>query len=261
MLSAKHLSKLALALFSLTSQTLYADTIKLRSDSWCPYTCDPKSASPGFLIEIAREIFEKAGHKIDYQTLNWARAIEEARNGNIDGVVGGYKSDSPDFIFPTEPQCLAYSTLFTNAKETFSYKDQTSLATKKVGVINGYSYDEATDQAIKDKNKSYVVVAGDRASEQLIKMLETKRIDAYYENPIVFEHQLSLLKMKSSDFKDIGGPPQKNTECYIAFSPKNPKSKQYAEILSKGMLDLRQSGRLKKILANYHIDEQKIKSN
>ena len=252
---------IVLPLLQLISISLYADTIRLRSDAWCPYTCDPTSTTPGFLIEIAREVFKKSGHTIDYKTLNWARAIEEARNGSIDGVVGGYKSDTLDFIFPKEPQCLAYFALFTNASDTFSYKDQKSLTAKKIGVINGYSYDEITDQAIKEKNKSYVIVAGERASEQLIKMLQAKRIDAYYENPIVFEHQLSLLGLKSSEFKNAGGPPQQNTECYIAFSPKNPKAKLYAEILSTGMLDLRRNGTLKKILEHYHIEDWKVKSN
>jgi polar amino acid transport system substrate-binding protein len=52
-----------------------ADTISIRADLWCPFNCDPSGAKPGYMIEIAKAVFEPLGHKIDYQTLNWARAI------------------------------------------------------------------------------------------------------------------------------------------------------------------------------------------
>ena len=44
-----------------------ADTISIRGDMWCPVNCDPKAERPGYMIEIAREVFEPKGHKIDYQ--------------------------------------------------------------------------------------------------------------------------------------------------------------------------------------------------
>lgn len=62
----------------------FADTIHLRADVWCPYNCEQGSTLPGYIIEAASLIFEKAGHKIDYQTLNWSRTIREVHQGVID---------------------------------------------------------------------------------------------------------------------------------------------------------------------------------
>ncbi|MNT92496.1 hypothetical protein D3C72_2337940 [compost metagenome] len=40
---------------------------------------------------------------------------------------------------------------------------------------------------------------------------------------------------------------------YVSFSPANPKSPQYAALITKGISELRQSGELKKILDKYGV--------
>jgi polar amino acid transport system substrate-binding protein len=48
-----------------------ADTITLHADEWCPYNCAPGSGMPGYAVEVAREVFEQAGHRLDYGLLSW----------------------------------------------------------------------------------------------------------------------------------------------------------------------------------------------
>ena len=36
--------------------TARADEVVLLADAWCPYNCEPGSDTPGFMIEIAREL-------------------------------------------------------------------------------------------------------------------------------------------------------------------------------------------------------------
>ena len=78
---------------------LAGDTITLRADIWDPYNGDPASDQPGFVIEVAKAVFEKAGYTVDYQVEGWSwdRSVEEAKKGNIDGIVGAAKSEAPDF--------------------------------------------------------------------------------------------------------------------------------------------------------------------
>jgi polar amino acid transport system substrate-binding protein len=42
---------------------------------------------------------------------------------------------------------------------------------------------------------------------------------------------------------------------FIAFSPKEPKAKIYANILAKETKEMRKSGELKKILATYNLTD------
>lgn len=52
------------------------------------------------MIELAQRIAAEAGHQIDYKIMPWERSVLKVRRGDFDCVVGAYKEDSPDFIFP-----------------------------------------------------------------------------------------------------------------------------------------------------------------
>src|SRR5690349_12435671 len=84
----------------ISSGQILADEIKLTSDLWCPYACEPNSDKPGFMVEIAKEVFSSKGHTVKYELLNWARAIKATRIGRFDGIVGASRSDVQDFEIP-----------------------------------------------------------------------------------------------------------------------------------------------------------------
>ena len=50
-------------------------------------------------------------------------------------------------------------------------------------------------------------------------------------------------------------------KIYLAFSPKNPKSKSYARLISKGIIEMRASGDLQKILDKYGMRDWKEQLN
>src|SRR5688500_5622382 len=87
---------------NLAPNAAHADAITLRADEWCPYNCAADSDKPGYGIEIAKEIFAKAGHTVEYKTLAWPRALEECRNGTVAAVIGTSHEESPDFVFPEQ---------------------------------------------------------------------------------------------------------------------------------------------------------------
>jgi polar amino acid transport system substrate-binding protein len=59
----------------------------MRADTWCPFNCEPGAKDPGIFIEIAEYAFSKKGHKIDYKTLSWGRAVAEVAAGHINAAV------------------------------------------------------------------------------------------------------------------------------------------------------------------------------
>src|SRR5262245_47560403 len=80
----------------------YAAEVTLRADVWYPMNGEPNAANPGYMVEIAKESLAVGGHTINYQNLPWERAVTEVRAGKFDCVIGAYKDDAPDFIFPDE---------------------------------------------------------------------------------------------------------------------------------------------------------------
>jgi polar amino acid transport system substrate-binding protein len=252
---AEQMKKIFLVLFFMTLSTAssgHADTITLRADIWCPYNCDPNSDSPGFMIEIARQVFESAGHSVDYELLNWARAVDETRVGKHNAIIGAYKSEVPDFIFPENALGQAVDMFYTIEGSSWYFENTASIKGSVIGIIKGYSYGDELDEYIGKNKKQFAILHGDDAFERNLEMLYLGRVNALIENQFVMNNYLKNNKSR----KPIIEAGMVNREnVYIAFSPKNPNSKTYARILSDGINTLRASGELKIILAKYGLSD------
>ncbi|MFZ5569783.1 MAG: substrate-binding periplasmic protein [Thermodesulfobacteriota bacterium] len=235
----------------------HADQIVIVSDDWCPINCDPGTQAPGFMVEFAKIIFAKAGHSVEYKQVPWTRAVMEARKGNYHGIIGAYRGDAPDFIFPENEQAVIGNSFFVLRDSTWTYTGLPSLDRVKIGLILGYDYGEEIDQYTQ-KNKDSTKVqmnSGEKALEKNIKKLLAGRIDAVLENNYVFEYKAS--RMNIMDKIKPAGVAVQPDKAYIAFSPAHHKSKEYAEILSRGMEEIRASGELAKILEQYGLKDWK----
>jgi polar amino acid transport system substrate-binding protein len=238
------------AVFSVTSAS--ADLITLRADSWCPYNCDPANSEYlGSLIDVAKVAFEKSGHTVEYQILPWERAVNETRTGKFNGIVGAFHENAPDFIFPEHAQGSVRIAFWVKKTNPWKFTGIDSLKDQVVGVISGYSYKEPMDSYVNknksDKKKIYVIT-GENPEFTGIKMLLAGRFPIFLENEAIMEFDTKQLGV-SGELLSVGGFPRE--PIYIAFSPADPKSKEYAKILSDAMIEMRKSGELKKILDKY----------
>lgn len=250
--------QIVLALFTFP---LFADVISLRADNWCPYNCDPNSSSPGYMIEIAKTVFEKAGHSVDYQIMPWTRTLAEVRKGTINGAIGASMDGDKDLIYGEEVLGMGLYSFFANSKTTWTFTNVKSLEQITLGLIQDYEYTpiEMSNYILKRKNeKSKIEFSfGDEAVRSNIKKLSLDRIQATYEETNVFNYYVKEMKLKDSDFRVAGKFEGDGDRLSIGFSPANEKSKQYASILSNGIKELRQSGALAKILAKYNVKDWK----
>ncbi|CAK0741771.1 Transporter substrate-binding domain-containing protein [Gammaproteobacteria bacterium] len=229
-----------------------ADTISLRADEWCPYNCVPNSDKPGYMIEIAKKIFEAAGHQVDYQTLNWARAIEETRAAKFNGIVGASKGDAPDFIFPMEKLGISVYAFAVRKDNSWSFTGMDSLNGKVLGVIRNYSYGDTLNayvEANKNDQKKIQISSGDSALEINLRKLNKGRLDAVVEGLAVLTYTIGKLGLDQE--VKIAGTDATADPVFIAFTPAHPKSHEYADLLSKGIMTLRTNGQLKEILTKY----------
>lgn len=246
-----------LFLFSIMVSSAGADTIKMVSDTWCPYACSPQSDRPGYMVEIAREIFAKHGHSVDYNLMNWARALAEVKSGKNDAILGASRAEIEGFVIPQLPAGALVNFFWVLKDNPWVYQNAKSLKSKSFGVINDYSYGAAIDEAIKNKNPAMKRMTGDEPLLRMIQMTENKRLDGFVENPLVLYYTLNKLKKSAAKFKIASKNLADDPDLFIAFSPANPKSKDYARILEEGLVELRESGRLKKILDKYGISDWK----
>ncbi|HLO77134.1 MAG TPA: transporter substrate-binding domain-containing protein [Magnetospirillum sp.] len=242
---------------ALAAPAAQADVITLRADEWCPYNCAEGSDKPGYGIEIAKEIFAKAGHTVEYKTMAWARALEEARKGTVMAVIGADKVEAADFVFPDQSVAVIDNTFVVKKGGAWKYMGVASLEKIKLAGIQGYSYSGEIGDYVNANSKNparFDMVGGDNALEMNLKKLVAGRVDATVDAKPVLAYKLA--QMGLADKVEFAGSVDPS-DIYIAFSPANPKSKEYAQILGKGIADMRASGRLKQILDRYGVSDWK----
>jgi polar amino acid transport system substrate-binding protein len=92
---------LSTCLAILSSVPGFADTLTLKADFWMPYSGDGKTDT-GYMLDIAKAVFESKGHKIVYLMTPWEHALAEVRSGKCNAVIGAGRDDAPDLVYPEE---------------------------------------------------------------------------------------------------------------------------------------------------------------
>ncbi|WP_057832923.1 substrate-binding periplasmic protein [Colwellia sp. TT2012] len=231
-------------------------TLTIAADNWCPFNCQPNSDYPGYMIEIAQQVFAEHNIKINYQIIPWSRALQLCRAGIISAVVGGYISDAPDFIYPLNEQGLIAFSFFSLKPGHWRYQGPASLDNQLLAVANGYAYTESLDSYIKlhqaDATRIYSAY-GNKPLIENITLLEQGLIDVLVETEAVFWYT-SKQSNRQEKF-NMAGLLAPAKPAYIAFSPAIEASTEYADILSKGIVRLRTNGELARILAKYGLSD------
>ncbi|WP_415903099.1 substrate-binding periplasmic protein [Neptuniibacter sp. QD29_5] len=240
----------AFAFFLYSSIGLAAEKIVIAADRWCPFNCAARAPLPGFMFEVATKVFAEKGIEVQYIEMNWSRAIQEAKKGHINAVVGAFKGDVPGFVLPEQELAILGNTFFVHKDSNWQYQGVESLQGHQLAAISGYDYgDELRDYIQNNTFDSVTMLGSEQPLNRGIQMLSLKRIDMLVEAEPVFWYTANLLN-KTDHFK-VAGSAKEFEKSYIAFSPVIDDSQQYAQILSDGIDRLRKSGQLQEILSKY----------
>ncbi len=240
---------------SLISLKLSAESLSIRSDSWYPINGSPDDAKPGFMIEIAKEILTPKGISLDYQVTPWARALLSVRSGKIDCVVGAYKSDAPDFIFPKIEWGVDRNIFYVKKDTPWRFTGFDSLNGTRIGLIHEYSYSNELDKFTKEeKNKAiFDYTFSKNALEQNITKVMAGRLTATLESHLVMPEKLLELGLEGQ--LNPAGYFGEAIPMYIACSPNKESSHTYVKWFDEGITRLRNTGKLKEILVKYKLND------
>ena len=139
------------------SISVVANTVSIRADEWFPINGVPGSGKPGYMIELAQVILKEHGYTVDYKTMPWERSLNEVRKGSFDCVVGAYKDDAPDFVFPGIPWGKIESTFYVKKGASWKFTGMDSLSKVKVGTIGGYAYSDEFDAYVEASQSGSMV--------------------------------------------------------------------------------------------------------
>ncbi|MDU0354052.1 transporter substrate-binding domain-containing protein [Paraglaciecola aquimarina] len=234
-----------------------ATTLHFAAIDYCPFTCNPllEDGKEGFMTDVLRETFEPAGYTLEIDILPYARAVIATRNGTYDGIVVVGKEYAPELIYPNMPTVVQRAAFFVNAGNPWKYKGIDSLRAITVGIVKGYQYGdpeliEYLNQYQENESKVRVL-HGNRTTEVGLRMLQTDRINTFLEGEYSVKYELS--KMGISDKIIVAGYTTNAFEDFSGFSPINPNSAKYAQLLSKKLAELKATARLDELVKQYGV--------
>ena len=242
---------IALLAFSFGTAVAEEPVLRLCADQWMPYNGNPADPKPGYVIELAKTIFEPKGIKVEYTVMPWTEATTAVRESRMHGAIGANKQEGEGMVLPTESIGVISICLITRADSTWTYDNIASFRSVKLGVIAGYAYWPALDNYIAratEKGKGIVCAEGDSPLEDLMKQLQSGEVDVLAESEPVL---LWYLRSKGIARDQVRVVFKGSTDpIYVAFAP-TEEGKRHATILDDGIKALRASGELQKLLLRY----------
>ena len=248
-------------LFASISSVKAEQSISVVGDEWPPYNAVPLSNEEGYFIDILRAIFEPQNIKIIYKTLPWKRAIQSVAIGRETALLGPFKSEAPGFVFPIQEIGRTSLVFFTRVSSDWTFSGIKSLKGNTLGLIQGYSYRPWLRDYIRKFPASAIELNGEDAIERNLRMLVLGRIDVIPSNYQTFMYRAKKFglegEVRFAGKDNIG----REKKLYIAFSPKLNISKSLAAKFDEGMLKLRATGNLDRILSAYGLKDWRTISN
>ncbi|PIR34754.1 MAG: hypothetical protein COV36_00305 [Alphaproteobacteria bacterium CG11_big_fil_rev_8_21_14_0_20_44_7] len=234
------------------------EIITIVTDAWCPYVCEPGAEQEGILVDLAREVFAEHNIEVSYKTVSYARAIKGVIDGDFDGLFAGNSEEVEGMVVPENYQMISIYNIFKPADLEWNYTGKASLKDVTFGAIDGvdiWPFDKYIEDNKQD-NKLVQLSASAESSKNMLQKLAKGRITAFFDDANVVAYYLKELGL-TEKVKPAGqaGLPvgEEGDFLYIGFSPKNPKSEEYAKILSEGTKNFTEDGRFDKIFAKYGI--------
>jgi len=232
-------------------------TINIGADPWCPYNCDPEEQHHGIMVDVARQAFALSGYKLNYQIINWARAKQLVKNGNLDGIIGMARNPSSELLYYFSNTALGQSQvcLYRRSRDKWRFKSVNSLGQRSFGWINDYGFaNDPLDTWVKERKhtKQITIIAGEQTYQRLFKLLQVERIDTFAEDRNVIAYELK--KSGLGDEIKIAGCLSSIDNVHLAFSLESKNKEIWAKALESGVRKLRYSGQLNKILSVYGLN-------
>ena len=225
-----------------------ARTFTVAADLWCPFNCAPDSAKPGYMVELLGAILVPEGHKIDYKVLPWNRAIRDAHDGKIDGVIAAGEEDAAKLVLHKLPFGKSSQVFVVREGNEFEWRNADSIGNRRLQVIASYDYGPDIMRWIKNHPEQVDVAFGEAPLQSSLRKLDAKRSDVVINNDAVVRYTL----------RDIGllghftiRPTGQQVPLFIGLSPKLSDAHQLADMIDRGIVRLRRSGELKLILDRY----------
>ncbi|MCZ8113759.1 hypothetical protein [Silanimonas sp.] len=163
------------------------------SDEWCPYVCF-ESTRPGYLVELAHAIFEAPARPVEIRRMSWLRAIREAEEGRIDGVLGAAPGESDSLLYPARPAAGDPPAFAVRIDDPWIFNSASDLLGRRIGLTQDYRFGPGLDRALFPSGPAAAPaiepLANERPTWSNLRKLVEGRIDTVLDNGHVLRHEV-----------------------------------------------------------------------
>jgi len=222
-----------------------ADMFSLVTENSAPYYSEDLPEQ-GFLAEIVKTAAEKQGYAPRLTFTDWDSALNKARTGYYDALLGAYKTDErARWFYFSLPIAKSVSVLFKHKDAHIVYGDLQDLKGYKIGVVRGYAISHAFDEA------TFLTKVFVDTPAEGFNLLYKKDIDlmAGYKTDDLYrlQHILEPDQPGISENIVVVEPVLKSTAMYVALSKKSKQAEQKLVNLNKGLRTMFLDGTYKQI--------------
>lgn len=239
----KKILLMILLAFTLQGQEQYTIAI----DEWPPFRIIENEKILGLDIDVWNEISKRIGVKIKFERYPWARALKKMENGEVDAMGGLAKTvERANYIQYTNIPYFTCTTVFYLQKgksgSLSKYSDLYNF--NNIGFVLGSFYFEPFNSDNKLKKE------GVATEDQLLKLLESKRMDVIIGTECQVDYELKQLGWNTKFDKGIYKPGN-SVELYIGVSKKSKLANKIIDI-NKAVADMIKEGKIKEYLPRYY---------
>jgi polar amino acid transport system substrate-binding protein len=203
-------------------------------------------ANGGPMTELVVEAFRKVGYNTTVEFVPWIRAMEQAKAGKADGLLGAWYSEEREkwFVFsealPGNELVLLKRKGTTPARFT-SFED---LRSYTIGIVRGYRNPEAFDAA---------ALRTDEAISDTVNLtkLARGRVDLILIDRALASFLLSTKLTEYAGALEALEPPLEVVPMYVLISRKLPNYKNAIADFNRGLELLRAEGAVDEIMRRH----------
>lgn len=230
----------------LSSGSVFSETLTLATLNWQPFYGRDLEEN-GFFAALSREAFKRAGYELELVFLPWKRALEMAKQGQYDGLLGAYYEEdrAKDFYF-TAPIAQNEEVFIQKKGRGITYTDIQELKKVKIGGIRGAApISELIAKGFDVKEVAYDLIS--------IRMLFADRVDViiigkqYFNYMLNNENELKTLQGKF----DIIMPPFKSYALYCPITKKRSDAQEIVDRFNTALESMKADGTYDSILKRF----------
>lgn len=229
----KALAKLGTAfLFTVLSSISVAETVKLTSLEWPPYS-GQDLPNQGASIAVAKAAFDAMGHTLEVDFFPWSRAVALAKGDHsYVGYFPEYLYESQDFVF-SDPMGKGPLGFVEQSSNSIQWESLDDLKNYQIGVVQDYVNTAELDAMIASGEIDASSVTSDA---QNVLKVAAGRVDL----AVVDSNVLDFLLANDSRVSNVKGKVQMNDkllvtkDLYIAFK-NSPAGQKWKKVFDEGL--------------------------